>query len=155
MESMTFLLYKSVWAVDVAGAHMACRLSAVSVFHRISLAGRFSVSSNNDDSKSTLASGVSGDLLQDQFRHGWANGTVITISQRKVTFWPVGINEVLVLHQRIDLLHSCWNLLMDFHNLLWQQTADLAILLQDAFTAITHSKKSTEGKSHVESASRS
>lgn len=48
---------------------MPCRVSAVSVFHRISLAGRFSVSSNNDDSNSTLASGVSGDLLQHRFRH--------------------------------------------------------------------------------------
>lgn len=61
---MAFLIHSSV-----AGAHMACRLSAVSVFHRISLAGRFSVSSNNDDSNSTLASGVSGDLVEDQFRH--------------------------------------------------------------------------------------
>ena len=46
---------------------MACRLSAVSVFQRISLAGRLSVSSNRDASNSTLASGVSGDL--------WGGGT--------------------------------------------------------------------------------
>lgn len=42
--------------------HMACRLSAVSVFHRMSLAGRLSVSSSSDVSKSTPASGLSGDL---------------------------------------------------------------------------------------------
>lgn len=41
---------------------MLCKLSAVSVFHRISLAGMLSVSSNKDASNSTLASGATGDL---------------------------------------------------------------------------------------------
>lgn len=39
---------------------------------------------------------------------------------------------------------------MDFNELLRQQTADLAVLFQDTFTAITHQKASTEGKRHAE-----
>lgn len=39
---------------------------------------------------------------------------------------------------------------MDFNDLLRQQTADLAVLFQDTFTAITHQKASTEGKRHAE-----
>lgn len=53
--------------------HMACRLSAVSVFHRMSLAGRLSVSSSSDVSKSTLASGLSGDLRWWWWGDGWTS----------------------------------------------------------------------------------
>lgn len=43
---------------------MDWRLSAVRVFHRISLAEMLSVSSNKDGSNSTLTSGISGDLTK-------------------------------------------------------------------------------------------
>lgn len=42
--------------------HIACKLSAVKLFHRISFAWRFSVSSNSVTSNSTFGSLVSGDL---------------------------------------------------------------------------------------------
>lgn len=61
-KTLQILIWWCVCVFYFEGAHMVCRLSAVSVFHRMSLAGRLSVSSNNDVSNSTFVSGVSGDL---------------------------------------------------------------------------------------------
>lgn len=52
----------SISKLEDTWTHIACKLSAVKLFHRISLAWRFSVSSNSETSNSTLGSSVSGDL---------------------------------------------------------------------------------------------
>lgn len=52
-------------SLHTCSTHIACKLSAVKLFHRISFAWRFSVSSNSEMSNSTFGSLVSGDLEDD------------------------------------------------------------------------------------------
>lgn len=114
---------------------MFCKLSAVSVFHRISLAGMFSVSSNRDASNSTFASGGTGDLIAGQWAVTTATGHRHGHCQAGPDS-PVGVDEVLVLGQRVDLLDGRRDLPMDADDFLRQQTADLTVLLQDTFTRV-------------------